>query len=361
MEIFITFKFATTYTEGNVEVSRYWAVPAFSAKLWVRLLNMLSSAFAMFWAVRRVWRFSPQLILVQSPPLLMALVVWFYSKLLGVPLITNFSDIWSEVLKGLGVLRPQSLLLGLVQKIEGFLYGKSALCVGQSAEIIEHIGQVRPRTPTHLYRTGVTLVTLPQTVKTILHKNKFRLVYAGLLGTAQGLFALCKTLNFEDLGVELHLYGDGHERPQIEQLIANGKVPSVFWHGSLPAALMLATLQQYDAVLVYQRSVLVGTVPSKLYEAMAAGLPVLLCGAGEAAQLVNQAQAGLTVAPQQTELLAQTIQLLSRSSPSQLAIWGQNGRAFAQKHFDREPILARFITTLCQIANPKHHETYTKT
>ena len=45
--------------------------------------------------------------------------------------------------------------------------------------------------------------------------GKIRIIYAGLLGIAQDVLAICKNVDFEALNTELHIYGDGNQKNEI--------------------------------------------------------------------------------------------------------------------------------------------------
>src|SRR5581483_5615465 len=88
-----------------------------------------------------------------------------------------------------------------------------------------------------------------------------------------------------------------------------------------------------------------GAVPSKLYEAMATGRPVVLVATGEAATIVREHRAGLVVEPGDIAGLADALRTL-RDDPALRAELGANGRRAALRHFDRAEIARRFIAML---------------
>jgi glycosyltransferase involved in cell wall biosynthesis len=88
-----------------------------------------------------------------------------------------------------------------------------------------------------------------------------------------------------------------------------------------------------------------GAVPSKLYEAMASGCPVVLAAEGEAAEIVRQYEAGIVVKPGDTNALADAL-LRLRSDPELCLQMGKNGREAVRLHFDRSLIASKFIDHL---------------
>jgi glycosyltransferase involved in cell wall biosynthesis len=100
-----------------------------------------------------------------------------------------------------------------------------------------------------------------------------------------------------------------------------------------------------DVVLVTLKMHIPGAVPSKLYEAMASGRPVVLVASGEAAEIVREHRAGIVVEPGDLAGLARALQTL-RAQPNLRRTLGENGRGAAEQHFDRAKIVIRFIEFL---------------
>ena len=119
-----------------------------------------------------------------------------------------------------------------------------------------------------------------------------------------------------------------------------------FWpprpHASLPALLASA-----DIALVPLKDVLPGSVPSKVYEAMASGVPVVLAADGEAADIVRTSGAGIVVRPGDSSGLASALQRLAQD-PAMRAELGAAGRRATESKFDRRTIGDEFLKLLEQ-------------
>jgi glycosyltransferase involved in cell wall biosynthesis len=88
-----------------------------------------------------------------------------------------------------------------------------------------------------------------------------------------------------------------------------------------------------------------GAIPSKIYEAMASSLPILLVASGEAARRVREANAGLTVEPRDAKGLREAYIRLA-CDPSLRQALGSDGRAAAESRYSRAAIadqLNRFL------------------
>jgi len=97
--------------------------------------------------------------------------------------------------------------------------------------------------------------------------------------------------------------------------------------------------------LVTLKGQIPGAVPSKLYEAMACGRPVILVAEGEAAEIVRQHEAGMVIEPGDTRALAQAFTVL-RDNPELRFRMGANGREAVRVHFNRALIASKFINHL---------------
>jgi glycosyltransferase involved in cell wall biosynthesis len=106
----------------------------------------------------------------------------------------------------------------------------------------------------------------------------------------------------------------------------------------------------FDCALVCLRRgrVFRGAVPSKLYEAMGAGLPVLLAIEGEAAEIVREADCGVVVKSEEPTELAAAIRSL-RGSVEERRRLGDNGRRAATGRFNRSKLTRPFAESLLKV------------
>ena len=172
-------------------------------------------------------------------------------------------------------------------------------------------------------------------------------MYAGLHGLAQGLGQVLEAASAisDSEQVTFTLVGDGPERSSLIQKKEDLKLVNVRFSDPVPKNNVPGILQKADALLVPLKIQLTGAVPSKLYEAMALGKPVLLIAAGEAAQIVRGSQCGIVVEPGDVDGLAAAI-LYLKNNPAECSQMGKNGREAAVRNHDRKQIADRFAMSL---------------
>ncbi|SFF51015.1 glycosyltransferase family 4 protein [Thermoflexibacter ruber] len=339
--------FYQVYDE-RVLVRHFPLYPSNANNLTTRLLSMASLSFSVLFSIFFKRQKKPDIVIVQSPPLLLALSAYFLSNFYKARFVLNISDLWPRALLDLGKISKNGLYR-IAHAIEKFLYRSAKLCIGQSQEILTYVGQFAPQTPTFLYRTGVDC-QLFQPLTFIEQRNvPLKIVYAGLLGIAQGILSICKNLNFKELNAELHIFGDGYEKNQIAKFVASNPEVGISLHEAVKHEEVAKLLPTFDAMLIAQKAVVLGTVPSKIYEAMATGLPILFCGGGEGASLVEQHQLGFVSLPNDFNSLKKNILTLSKMTLSEKQAIGSRSRQLALEEFDRAKILESLLAELKQI------------
>ena len=100
-----------------------------------------------------------------------------------------------------------------------------------------------------------------------------------------------------------------------------------------------------DIVLVPLGTHIPGATPSKLYEAMASGRPVVLVAGGEPAAFVREHRAGIVVSPGDGPGLVEALRTLC-ADPVLRQQLGANGRKAAERLFDKADIDTAFIDYL---------------
>lgn len=287
-------------------------------------------------------------LLVESPPLFLGLSAVWLSFVKRARLIFNVSDLWPESAVQLGILKRGSMLHKVSSWLESFCYRRSWLVTGQSKSIIADIRQRFPNCQTYHLSNGVDTNRFAVAINNQVHQDlngngDCVVMYAGLHGLAQGLGQVLKAAEevSEDRRFKFVLIGDGPEKKLLMGQAAMRGLTNIEFQVPRRSEEIPTLLAGCDIVLVPLASYLLGAVPSKLYEAMASSKPVVLVASGEAAQIVNEHQAGITVEPGNTKGLVRALQTLVEQ-PQLRRTLGENGRRAAEQHFNRETIVSRF-------------------
>lgn len=273
--------------ENNLTVYRLWLFASNSKNKFIRLFSMLSFAIHLFFFL--LFKKTPEKVIIQCSPLFVGLFGVLISKLKRKKIILNVSDLWPLAGLEMGLLN-RGLYYSILEKIELFNYRNSNLLLGQSQEILDHFKKNTPKKRSFLYRNYPDFEIKKLQKNT--NQDTLKIVYAGLLGIAQGMLNICKELNLPD-NVELHIYGNGPEANQITEYIKGKK--NILYHGSLERAVLHKKLSTYDLTLIPLINRIYGSVPSKIFEYARLGLPILYFSNGEGNDLVKKHLLGLTV------------------------------------------------------------------
>ena len=273
----------------GVTCRRFWLFPSNSNNPIVRVFGMMSFAFAIFFALPSLIRRRPDVVYVQTPPLLVGYAGVILGKLIRAKVVLNVSDIWPLTAAELGVIKADSRVYRFFEFVEKRIYKKADAFVGQSNQILAHLKKFVGSKPTFLYRN--LSYNVPQERK-LEGREKIKIVYAGLLGFAQGVAEICKAIDFEALGLEFHIYGSGVQRAEIEALAQDSHANAIVIHDPIPKDDLQRLLYSFDATIIPLQKEIYGATPSKIYMAIAAELPIIFAGGGEGAQIVEKHDLG---------------------------------------------------------------------
>lgn len=282
-------KFLATENRDNIIVKRLWIYPSISKSVFVRLLSVLSFSTCLFFYL--LFKKTPKKVVVQSPPLFLAFISVLTLSFKRKKIILNVSDLWPLAAIELKAIQLNSFTHKFSLLLEQFIYKNSYLILGQSNEILKHIQYLFPNKKCYLYRNFPDHKTTQMNLITN-EKEPIKIFYAGLLGVAQGILELCEKINIKNLNIELHLFGDGSEKKQIEALITSKKEPKIFFYGMLNRTTLHEKLQNFDIAIVPLKKRIYGSVPSKIFEYGSLGFPILYFGGGEGEIIVEENKMG---------------------------------------------------------------------
>jgi glycosyltransferase involved in cell wall biosynthesis len=314
---------------GSMTVRRLW-VAASPEKTPARRLAFYGS-FAAGVGIAGALESRPDVVFATSPPLPGALVAGAVAQARRLPFVLDVRDLWPAAAEALGELSNRTLLRGF-ERAERWLYRSASRVTATTQPFCRHIDALAGRTTSvHLPNGALdALVDLPDTDPPA--SPPFVVGYAGNLGIAQGLSIVVDAAErLRGDPAQFVLVGDGPVNETLRRKCEGASLPNVEFRSAVPVERIGDFLQACHALLVPLRAhpLLADFVPSKLFDAMAAGRPVILAAAGEAAGLVRDASAGVVVDPEDGAGLARAVRALM-DDPDQARRMAQAGRAAAR-------------------------------
>lgn len=333
-KIFEDYKGKISCTEilDDIEIQRYWLYASNTKKVLPRLWNMVSFSLMALLSLPYLRKKGLDYLVVESPPLILGLAGILLAKFSKCKLIANVSDIWPLSAKELGAI-SEGRVYRILESIEHYIYKKAYISMGQSQEIVDHIVSHGGKN-TYLFRNGVDPSRFEGITVDKPKGRPVKLVYAGLLGFAQGIADICKSINFAQHGMEFHIYGAGGEQKQIEDFIEHNPHNGIYYHGVVSRQELPQKLMEADMTLVPLIKNIYGAVPSKIYESMAAGLPIMFVGEGEGARIVKENKIGLVAHSKNYKALEENIKY-TVSHPEEMKVMSENCKDCAQNRFNR--------------------------
>ena len=324
-------KFSVTEKLQNITVKRLWIFPSVSKNIFKRTLSVLSFSSMLFFYL--LCKKTPHKVVVQSPPLLLSFVSVLVLSLMRKKIILNVSDLWPLAAIELNALKKGSISHQVSLFLERFIYLKATLIFGQSNEIITHIQSIYPEKECHLYRNFPDHQA--NEIDFTTNENEpIKLFYAGLLGVAQGVYELCQNIELQDLNIELHIFGDGAEKLQIEDLIRKNPEKKIFFHGMQERNILHEKLKNFDVALVPLKTRIYGSVPSKIFEYGALGFPILYFGGGEGEDIVREFNLGWVANVGNFKSLNTSLQEISKTGKSEIQTMKKQVFDVAENNFN---------------------------
>ena len=326
----------------GINVFRYWTYATVSKNPFKRVLAMTSYAVAMWaFAFKRRQIKSYDRVIVQSPPILVSVsAMTLFKKVFGKNVVLNVSDLWPGSAVELGFVRKGSLSFKALSCFERYIYRNAYAVMGQSQEIVNHVGAMFPGKRTFLYRNLQPVAAGSAEVKQ--KGDRLKLVYAGLFGVAQGILQLLKSIDFVSLGVEMHLYGGGNQVEEIQEYIKSGD-KNIWYHGYVSKQEMNEELKKYDLSIMPLAAAIHGAVPSKIFDLLPAGIPILFSGNGEGARIVEECGFGLVSEYGDYKALEQNLETFVGMSPEEYSAYSTNCLNASRDAFSFSKQLERFI------------------
>lgn len=302
----------------------------------------------------------PDVIVCTSPQFFTACAAYVLSICRRRPFVFELRDLWPESIVAVGAMRESAAVRAL-RRLEYFLYRKAAriVSVTNSFKKVLTTNGVPPA-KIAVVRNGADLdgFTPGEKPADLVSRHglqqKFVAAYIGTVGLAHGLSTILEAADKlrGDPRISFVVVGDGAERQALMAEAERKRLQNVVFVGSVDKDQVTRYWRLADAALVLlrDRPVFRHVLPSKMFEAMATARPIVLGVLGESAELLEQADAGVVIPPENAAALAQALTRLA-DAPAVAAEMGRNGRRLVEREFDREKLAACMLDELRLVAS----------
>jgi glycosyltransferase involved in cell wall biosynthesis len=344
----------------GIEVLRGWMYASPSLTRFTKSLGFISFAAAA--SLRTLFgRLRADVVIATSPPPLVAIPAMIAARRLHAPLIFDVRDFWPEAIAASGRLQ-NTLAIRMLGAVEMAAFRSSeAVTVVNDGKRIRLLERGVPEEKLHVVPNGVDLQTfhrdqVPVTGLLRAHgvdPERFLIVYAGVFNPPQGLDVLLEAAVLlrshhpeAARRVQFVLVGDGEERRRLsKRRLQEGLTDLVALLPVQARNVVPSLLRAAGAIAVTLRPRHdTHTVPSKIYESLASGRPVLVSADGPTGELVTEANAGLATPASDGEGMVKSI-LALLDDPTLCEALGENGTKLAAE-YDRRQLVDRFEEVL---------------
>ena len=284
-----------------------------------RMLDFISFMITAFFA--GLFEKRPDVIAATSPQFFAAVCGWALGSVRRIPFVFELGDLWPASIIAVGAMRP-NFYLQLMEKLELFLYRRSASVAALTHAFKKNlIKRGISANKISVVINGVDLWRYaPQSRDVNLAKawdleNKFVFGYVGTHGMAHGLSNIldaAELLKHRD-DIRFLFVGDGAERTALISYAKKLQLNNIVFLPPQPKEMMPKVWSLCNVALVHLKNTptFAEVIPSKMFEAMGMGLPVLMAlPSGEATEILEQDGAGIAIPPEDPKALADAVQQL---------------------------------------------------
>ena len=339
----------------GIRIIRVWSFMAANEGFTLRIFDyisfMISGTLAALF-VRKV-----DLVVGTSPQFFTVCAAWVVSKLKRIPWVFELRDIWPESIKAVGVM-TDSFVVRLLERLELFLY-RQARCIIAVTESFKFslIKRGIDGKKIEVVSNGVDLTHfIPQKkdIELLIKldiRDKFVAGYIGTHGMAHDLETLLEAAELiqshpDGKNVLILFLGDGAKKTELIASAQSRRLTNVLFLDSISKAEVTRFWSLLNISIIHLRKtdLFTSVIPSKLFECMGMGIPVLHGVAGESAEIILAEQVGEVFESGNAPQLAE--KLLDLKADTNRINWYQKNAIQAAKRYDRKHLAVKMLAIL---------------
>lgn len=347
-------KWAVVDDRDGVRIIQTWLWATPSAKISHKLISQAS--FMITALLRGLFLKRPDVILVEAQPIFTGLAGMLLAFWLRRRYVLNISDLWPDHLLSVGAVKETSAIYRTARRVVNVMYRRAAGIIAMSpawaSRIEGHIGTHRNL---QVIFNGVDLARFQPHLDTTDFRQRYGIpadqkviAFIGTLATQYDFELLLDALmKIQRPDTHVLLIGKGSQADFVRAQLQTPDLHHVHWidwlpHDDMPLAWNTAYLTFWA---MGDHDLYTGTIPAKLYEAMACGVPMVIYGQGIASDILAASGAGIIVDKDGADGLATAIiQLLD--DPVQRQTLSENARRYAELNYDHVRVAKRYLAAL---------------
>ena len=341
--------------QGVLNIIRCHVSESYNSSFIGRLWAYFSFVFSSLWAGLFMTKGKFDVIIVTSPPLFIAISGYLISRFKRTPFVFEIRDLWPESAIDTGVV-TNKLVIKLAFALEAFVYKKATLINVLTPAFREILIEKKKVNPDKIiFIPNAADFTLSDKILLNFEKVSFRkehnlegkfvIIYVGAHGIANHLEQIIDTgLLLLNTNVLFLLIGDGMEKKRLVALAKEKKLNNIRFLDPVPKAEVFKYILASDMGTSVLKNVdTFKTIYSnKTFDYMSCKIPILMAIDGVSKKLVEDAQAGEFVEPENQKDFAEKIKFYL-NNPDQVLKQGENGYKFAKSNFDRTVLAEKYI------------------
>lgn len=332
----------------GIRVIRVWTFITKNTGIFLRTIDflsfMVSSLIASFF-IKKI-----DIVIGTSPQFFTACSARFASLFRKVPWIFELRDIWPKSIKAVQAIK-QPLIIKMLEIIELALYKDASKIISVTHSFKQDlITRGIPEEKIKVITNGVDLSQFRPIKKNNkilsdlnLKSDDIIFGYIGTHGMAHSLETVIKAAAICEKkykNIKFLLIGNGAKKEVLKKIAKKDKVKNIIFidSKSRDEIHQYWSLLDFSIVHLKKNDIFKEVIPSKIFESMAMGIPIIHGVEGESSNLIKNHKVGLTFEPQNHEDLYQKIQKII-SNQNMISEYKLNAIKTAKK-FDRK-ILAK--------------------
>ena len=351
-----SFGFLKREKVGRVQIFRSFVLPTKRRNFLERTIFFVS--FCLGTLINSFRLPAADIVIGTSPSPLTALSAWFISRIKGAKFVLDIRDLWPASIISLTHMKS-GLVVFVLKKLEKFLYNRADLISLAVPGFREHISGVvnKPKkyidllngAPDEFFEveeSNISIEGLPNL------DDKFVVFFSGNHGIAQATDTLIKAAEKLKESDKIHFLfvGNGICKPAMIKMSKESGLTNTTFLGSQPRKKMpyIIGMASLCVVPLQQLHIFEHAMPSKMFEYMARGKPVILSVLGEAKALLEESGGGICIEPENHKELVDTILSLSNNE-NKMSQMGNAGREFVKKNYKKSVIIENFSKVLKEV------------
>ena len=323
--------------KDKVNVYRFFEIPLKLKGFFRIFLNYISFTISSFFGINLIRK--ADIVFISSPPIFSAVSNYFFAKLFKRKVVFDIRDLYPETAEELGLIKKKSFSYRFFENLNYKIFDYCHKIITVNYKLAR---KIQRKYNTKKVEVITNFASRKELKKLKTNSNKIKIAFTGVITEAQNLTRVMKLIDKFKKNIEFHIVGSGSEFDLLKKIVKNNKNVKLYGYQSLEFCNKIINQCDIGLITLVNKKLFESALPSKFFEYISFGKPILLNQSLELKRIVEKSNSGWFLDNDDKKI----INIINNITKKEIDVKSRNAKKLFEKNYEKEIVCRKLFNII---------------